>query len=153
MVDFMTAHLANIHISDSNDEKQTKRQACLPLKIKHYVKISLNNYLTPKTEFQKEFGRSIDKKKTPNPMSLEELRNVYNNVDSISKLTRFLWKRVEKHERINGSFKDTAGLLIDCTVGLLHNFCCRGPILIPRPDSETSAQTTRVNVLDFFCKT
>ena len=28
-----------------------------------------------------------------------------------------------------------------------HIFCCRGPILIPRPDSETSAQTTRGNVL------
>ena len=47
----------------------------------------------------------------------------------------------------------TAGLLISWTVGLLlHNFCCRGPILIPRPDSETSAQTTRTNVLDFFVK-
>ena len=31
-----------------------------------------------------------------------------------------------------------------------HNFCCRGPILIPRPDSETSALTTRVNVLEFL---
>ena len=44
----------------------------------------------------------------------------------------------------------TAGLPISWTVGLLHNFCCRGLILIPRPDSETSAQTTRVNVLDFL---
>ena len=33
-----------------------------------------------------------------------------------------------------------------------HSFCCRGPILILRPDSEISAQTTRVNVLDFFVK-
>ena len=47
----------------------------------------------------------------------------------------------------------TAGLPISWTVGLLHNFCCRGLILIPRPDSETSAQTTRVNVLVSFCKT
>ena len=44
----------------------------------------------------------------------------------------------------------TAGLPISYTVGRRHNFCCRGPILIPRPDSETSAQTTRGNVLDFF---
>ena len=29
-------------------------------------------------------------------------------------------------------------------------FCCRGPMLIPRPDSDTSAQTTRVNVPDFL---
>ena len=39
-------------------------------------------------------------------MSLEELRNAYNNVDSISDLTRFLRKRVVEHERVNGSFKD-----------------------------------------------
>ena len=44
------------------------------------------------------------------------------------------------------------GLPISWTLGLLYNFCCRGPILIPRPDSETSAQTTRGNVLDFFVK-
>jgi len=46
----------------------------------------------------------------------------------------------------------TAGLPISYTVGRRHNFCCRGPILIPRPDSETSAQTTRADVLDFFVK-
>ena len=39
-------------------------------------------------------------------MSLEELRNAYNNVESVSELTQFLWKRVEQHERVNGSFKD-----------------------------------------------
>ena len=44
----------------------------------------------------------------------------------------------------------TAGLPISYTVGQVCNFCCRGPILIPRPDSETSAQTTRVNVLVFL---
>ena len=47
---------------------------------------------------------------------------------------------------------NTAGLPISWTVGLLNNFCCRGPILIPRPDSETSTQITRGNVLDFFVK-
>ena len=62
--------------------------------------------LTPKTNFQKEFGRPKDKKKNPNPRSLEELRNAYNNVDSISELARFLWKRVVEHERVNGLFKD-----------------------------------------------
>ena len=50
------------------------------------------------------------------------------------------------------TFSSTAGLPISYTVGRRHNFCCRGPILIPRPDSETSAQTTRVNLLDFFVK-
>ena len=39
-------------------------------------------------------------------MSLEELRIAYSNVDSISELTCFLWKRVEKHERTNDFFKD-----------------------------------------------
>ena len=48
---------------------------------------------------------------------------------------------------------DTAGLLIICTVGRRHNFCCRGPILIPRPVLESPAQTTRVMLLDFFRKT
>ena len=38
-------------------------------------------------------------------MLLEELRTGYNNVDSISELTRLLWKQVEEHERVNGSFK------------------------------------------------
>ena len=38
--------------------------------------------------------------------SLEELRIAYNKVDSISELTRFLWKRIEEHERVNSSFKD-----------------------------------------------
>ena len=51
-----------------------------------------------------------------------------------------------------GTTATTAGLPISYTVGHCDNFCCRGPILIPRPDSETSAQTTRVNVLDFFVK-
>ena len=49
-------------------------------------------------------------------------------------------------------FEGTAGLPISWTVGQLHNFCCRGPILIPGPDSETSAQTTRTDVLTFFVK-
>ena len=39
-------------------------------------------------------------------MSLEELQIAYNNVDSISELTRFLWKRVEEHEQVNGLFKN-----------------------------------------------
>ena len=46
----------------------------------------------------------------------------------------------------------TAGLPISCTLGRCHNFCCRGPILIPRPVLEIPAQTTRGNVLDFFVK-
>ena len=46
----------------------------------------------------------------------------------------------------------TVEMPIRYTVGRRHNFCCRGPILIPRPDSETSAQTTRVNVLGVFVK-
>ena len=46
----------------------------------------------------------------------------------------------------------TTGLPISYIVGRRHNFCCRGLILIPRPDLETSAQTTHVNVLDSFVK-
>ena len=33
-----------------------------------------------------------------------------------------------------------------------HNFACRGPISNPRPVLDSSAKTTRVNVLDFFVK-
>ena len=44
----------------------------------------------------------------------------------------------------------TAGLPISYTWGLRHNFCCRGPILIPRPVLESPAQTTCVNVLVFL---
>ena len=46
----------------------------------------------------------------------------------------------------------TAGLPISCTLGHCHNFCCRGPILIPRPVLKSPAQTTCGNVLDFFVK-
>ena len=46
----------------------------------------------------------------------------------------------------------TAGLPISLTWGLRHNFCCRGPILIPRPVLESPAQTTRGNVPDFFVR-
>ena len=39
-------------------------------------------------------------------MSPEELRTVFNNVDSISELTGTLWGKNEEHERVNGLFKD-----------------------------------------------
>ena len=39
-------------------------------------------------------------------MSLEQLKIAYNNINSISELTCFLWKRVEEHERVNGLFKN-----------------------------------------------
>ena len=58
----------------------------------------------------------------------------------------------EVNDRITRYRISTAGMPISYTVGCRHNFCCRGPILIPRPDSETSAQTTLVNVLDSFVK-
>ena len=63
------------------------------------------NNLIQGNEREKNIIRT-DKKKNPNPMSLEELKFAYNNVDSISELTRFIWKRVEEHERVNGSFKN-----------------------------------------------
>ena len=66
----------------------------------------ISQQLNTKTEFQKVFGTPTDKKKNLNPTSLEELRIAYNNVDSISELTRFLWKQIEEHERVNGSFKN-----------------------------------------------
>ena len=53
---------------------------------------------------------------------------------------------------INETNACTAGLPIRWTVGRRHKFCRRGQILIPRPVLESPAQTTRVNVLDFFVK-
>ena len=101
----MTACHANIQISNSNDERDEETD--MSFSEDETLGEDFFQQLTPKTDFQKEFGRPTDKKKNLNPMSLEELRNAYNNVDSISELSRFLWKRVEEHERVNGSIKDT----------------------------------------------
>ena len=101
----MTARLANNPDFDSNEE--TGDETRMSSSDDETSDEEISQPLTPKTDFQKEFGRPADKKKNPNPMPLEELRNAYNNVDSISELTRFLWKRVEEHERANGPFKDT----------------------------------------------
>ena len=57
---------------------------------------------------------------------------------------KYMRTQEKDHDQIERPHS-TAGLPISYTVGRRHNFCCRGPILIPRPDSETSAQTTRVN--------
>ena len=35
----------------------------------------------------------------------------------------------------------TAGLAKDDKLGVRHNFCCRGPILNPRPDMKTRRKT------------
>ena len=47
----------------------------------------------------------------------------------------------------------TAGLSVSYKLGVRWYFCWRGPILNPRPVLDSSAQTTRGNQLDFFCKT
>ena len=54
---------------------------------------------------------------------------------------------------LRGLGKPTAGLSVSLTWGPRHNFCRRGPILIPRPVLESPAQTTCAHVLDFFCET
>ena len=55
---------------------------------------------------------------------------------------------------MNSGVISTAGLPVSYTWGRRHNFCCRDPILITRrPVLESLSQTTRDNVLDFFCKT
>ena len=47
----------------------------------------------------------------------------------------------------------TAGLPVSYKFGPRWHFCCQGPILNPRPVLDSSAQTTRGMLLDFFCKT
>ena len=104
LVDFMTACLANNPGFDSNDE--TDDETTMSSSENETSDEEISQQLTPKTNFQKGFGRLANKKKNPNSMLLEELRIAYNNVDSISELTRFLWKRVEQHGWVNGLFKD-----------------------------------------------
>ena len=60
--------------------------------------------LMPKTAFQAAFGRPTEQKRSPNRKLIEELRDAFNKVDCME-LTRFLWKRVEEHEGVNGAFK------------------------------------------------
>ena len=60
----------------------------------------------------------------------------------------FTGRKLKKTRAVENN--NIAGLPISWTWGLRHNFCWRCPILIPRPDSETSVQTTRVHVLDFL---
>ena len=67
---------------------------------------------------------------------------------SSSHIFRYLYRRLQRL----GTRTSTAGLPIRWTVRRRHNFCRRGPILNPRPVFEPPAQTTRVNVLDFFVK-
>lgn len=104
LVNFMTARLAPNPDFDSNDE--TDDETVMSSSEDEPSDEEISQPLNTKTKFQKVFGRPTDKKKNPNPMSLEELKFAYNNVDSISELTRFIWKRVEEHEGVNGSFKN-----------------------------------------------
>ena len=84
----MTARLTNNPDLNSNDE--TDEETVLSTTEEESDDEEDSQQLNNLTQFQKVFGRPTDKKKYPNPKSLEELRIVYNNVDSISELTRFL---------------------------------------------------------------
>ena len=46
----------------------------------------------------------------------------------------------------------TAGLTLRYTLGLLHNYCCRGPIWNLRPVLGSSSKTTRGMLLRLFVK-
>ena len=66
----MTTRLTNIKISDSNDE--TDKKTNMSSSEDETLGEDFSQQLTPKTDFQKEFGRPTDKKKNLNPMSLEK---------------------------------------------------------------------------------
>jgi len=83
----MTARLTNNPDFDSNDE--TDKETTMSTSEESSDEEENSQPLNKLTEFQKVFGRPTDKKKNPNPRSLEELRIAYNNVDSISELTHF----------------------------------------------------------------
>ena len=99
LINFMTARLANNPDLNSNDV--TDEETVLSTTEEESDEEQNSQQLNNLTKLQKVFRRPTDKNKYLNPKSLEELRIVYNNVDSISELTRFLWKRVEEYERVN----------------------------------------------------
>ena len=105
LVEFMNTRLTPDQNSCSDDETDDETTICPSQTDDETLDNDLSQMLTPKTTFQKVFGRPTDKKKTPNPTSVEELRDAFNDVD-VTELTRFLWKRVEEHERVNGLFKN-----------------------------------------------
>ena len=63
----------------------------------------LSHPLTPQNAFQKAFGRPTGKR-NPNPTLLGELRGAFSKI-KCTELTRFLWKRVQEYEGVNGIFK------------------------------------------------
>ena len=71
LLNFMTGRLANNPDLNSNDEtdKETVLSATEDESDEEQNSQQLNNL----TKFQKVFGRSTDKKKSPNPKSFEEL--------------------------------------------------------------------------------
>ena len=86
----MTARLANNPDFNSNDE--TDKETVLSTSEESSDEDEDSHPLNNLTKSQKVFGRTTDKKKCLNPKLLEELQIAHNNVDSISELTRFLWK-------------------------------------------------------------
>ena len=68
----MTTRLTNSPDLNSNDE--TDEETILSTSENESDEDELSQPLNKLTEFQKAFGRPTDKKKYPNPKSLEELR-------------------------------------------------------------------------------
>ena len=75
-----------------------------------------------------------------NDIMVSVLLNVLTLLFLFAYLTSFIFSSLGKNSKRNGNLvKLTAGLPISCTWGLCHNFCCRGPILNPRPVLESPA--------------
>ena len=89
LVELMKIHLTPDSNSCSDDETDDKTTICPSQTDDETLDNDLSPILTPKTNFQKVFGRPTDKNKTPNPTSLEELRDAFNDVD-LTVLTGFL---------------------------------------------------------------
>ena len=88
----------NSYSSDETDDETVMSQS------EDELDERLSQQLIPKTAFQAAFGRPTEQKRSPNPKLLEELRDVFYEVDC-TELTHFPWKRVEEHEGVNGAFK------------------------------------------------
>ena len=86
LVELMKTCLTPDQNSCSDDETDDETTICPSQTDDETLDNDLSQILTPKTTFQKVFGRPTDKNKTPNPTSVEELRDAFNNVD-VTELT------------------------------------------------------------------
>ena len=86
--------------------------------------------------------------------------HAFSHAQSSLGLVATVWSATRLPPRVSSqaggnlsSVLSTAGLPVSYKLGVHWHFCWQGPILNSTPVLDSSAQTTRDNQLDFFCKT